>query len=162
MKKVFITLALVATSLAVPAVAANPQFMGVGPAVAGSVEMSQVPEAVRGFIQKHYPSATVVRIEKEFDTGNYDVDLSDGTDIDFNSKGKVIDIEAPDKAVLPESVLKAVLPAKTVEHLRKSGYLTSVDEISYKGARGYKVSLSRQTPDEIVYDVEGTFVMFDD
>ena len=59
-------------------------------------EHSQVPEAIipvaiQKYVSQHYPDAKVVKIELT-DHKGYDVDLSNGIDIEFDKKMRVRDI----------------------------------------------------------------------
>lgn len=155
-------MAIVAAAIA-PAVA----FAQVAPSgnpgivVAGSADESAIPNEAKSFIAKYYPGQSVVSVEKNFIRTEYDVRLSNGVDIEFNSKGKVRDIEAPGSTVLPDAVVKALLPAKAYKHLADNGLKGQVDEISVRRT-GYEVSLLIDNPDEVVYDIAGEFVSFDD
>ena len=60
-------------------------------------EHSQVPEAIipvaiQKYVSQHYPDAKVVKIELT-DHKGYDVDLSNGIDIEFDKKMRVRDID---------------------------------------------------------------------
>lgn len=139
--------------------AQNPLTAGSpGIAIAGSVEQSQIPAAVTATVAKLYPDATIVRSVIEFEKQIYELTLSNGVEIDVTAKGKVKEIEAPKNKTLDLSVIKAVLPEKTVRHLTDKGYINMVDEIKAKGTKGYKVSLIQNTPDDIIYDIDGELI----
>ena len=60
-------------------------------------EHSQVPEAIipvaiQKYVSQHYPDAKVVKIELT-DHKGYDIDLSNGIDIEFDKKMRVRDID---------------------------------------------------------------------
>lgn len=44
-----------------------------------------IPQKVRDYVAKHHKGMKIVGIEK--DRGGYDIELSDGTDIEFNKDG---------------------------------------------------------------------------
>ena len=160
--KILKIMALAALALAPAAASAQvPPSGNPGIVVAGSVNDSSIPQEAKNFIAKYYPGQSVVSVEKNFIRSEYDVRLVNGVDIEFNGKGKVRDIEAPNGTVLPDAVVKALLPEKAYRHLADNGLKGQVNEISI-GRGGYEVSLLIDNPDEVVYDVVGEFVAFDD
>jgi len=50
-----------------------------------------VPVAIRNYVKKHYPSAKVLKIEKE--NRGYEVKLSNGWEVKFDKKFNVTDID---------------------------------------------------------------------
>ena len=51
-----------------------------------------IPVAIQQYVSKNYPDAKVVKIEKT-DRKGYDVDLSNGFDIEFDKKFRVVEID---------------------------------------------------------------------
>ena len=51
-----------------------------------------VPEAIQQYVAKNYPDAKVLKIELT-DRKGYDVDLSNGFDIEFDKKMRVVEID---------------------------------------------------------------------
>lgn len=127
------------------------------PVVAGSVNVSALPDAAKSFINKHYKGVAVIECEKGFLSGKYDVELADDTDIDFDSKGNVIDIDAGGNNVLSLAVLKDILPSKAISELEKRGQINIVESVKRTG-RGYKVELRKADPDEVSFAADGTFI----
>lgn len=56
-----------------------------------AIPSALVPVHIQKFVQQKYPSATIVAISK--DSRDYEVDLSNGTELKFNLKGKLIEID---------------------------------------------------------------------
>lgn len=50
-----------------------------------------LPAAIKAYVNKNYPNATVKQIEKE--RNNYDVELSNGWDIKFDKHFRVIELD---------------------------------------------------------------------
>lgn len=124
----------------------------VGPAVSGSASVKMIPiEGIR-FIVENYPKYGIVSMEKEFAPNTYDVKLTDGTEIEFNSKGNVIEIDAAEDQDIPESVIQAILPVKAYNKLKNDGIADNIESIEVvKG--GYKIDVN--IPDaEYFYAVE--------
>lgn len=51
-----------------------------------------VPVRIAAYVSQHYPQAKISKIEKE-SRGRFDVELSNGIDLEFDSKFNLIDID---------------------------------------------------------------------
>ncbi|MDE7145216.1 MAG: hypothetical protein K2O30_03590, partial [Duncaniella sp.] len=60
-----------------------------GVVMAGSQNYSQLPGKARHFIEKHFKDVGVAKCEKFFARGEYEVELVNGIDIEFNLKGDI-------------------------------------------------------------------------
>lgn len=56
-----------------------------------AVPAALVPAAIRTYVQTNYPGALIRKIEK--DRREYEVDLSNGVEVTFNTRFQVIDID---------------------------------------------------------------------
>jgi nitrogen fixation protein len=56
------------------------------------VPQAVIPAAIQLYVSKNYPDAKVVKIEKT-DRKGFDVDLSNGFDIEFDKKMRVVEID---------------------------------------------------------------------
>ena len=56
------------------------------------VPVAIVPQAIQQYMSKNYPQAKVVKIEKN-DRKGYDIELSNGFDIEFDKKFRVVEID---------------------------------------------------------------------
>lgn len=160
MKKITSALIIAAAFASVGSLSAqNPLTMGSpGIAIAGSVEKSQIPAAVSATVAKLYPGVAITSSVIEFESQEYELKLANGVEMDVTAKGKLKEIEAPEGKTLDTKVVKAILPEKTIKHLTEKGYIGMVDEIKSKGTKGYKVSLIQNTPEELIYDIDGTLI----
>lgn len=77
------------------------------------VSPDTLPQAAKDFIAKNFAGATATYVEKEF--MKYEVNLSNGTEIEFTSKGEWNKIDAK-QAPLPATIL----PAPVVESITKA------------------------------------------
>lgn len=157
-KTIFKTLMLGVAAVAAPLMANAQQNVvpdkpinvgGVGPAVSESVKMIPI-DGIR-FIVENYPDEGIVSMDKEFASNTYDVKLTNGTEIEFNSKGNVIEIEAADNMVIPEDVIQAILPVKTFQALKEDGIASHVESIEVTKT-GYDIDTD--IPDDIEYFYE--------
>lgn len=136
--------------------------LGVGPAISGSATQSQLPKAAQKFIEKHYKDTSIRKIERDFGPETYEVELRDGTDIEFNSEGKVIEIDSPDRGrALPKDVVKDILPSKAYKRLESAGDINNVDEIELKRGSVYVIKTRAVKKMKYGYDVnEDTWIMY--
>lgn len=123
----------------------------VGPAVSESVKMIPI-NGIR-FIVEYYPDEGIVSMDKEFASNTYDVKLTNGTEIEFNSQGNVIEIDAADNATIPVSVLQAVLPANTFKTLQNDGIASNVESIEVTKS-GYEIDTNLPADVEYFYEFE--------
>ena len=56
------------------------------------VPQTVIPAAIQQYVSKNYPDAKVVKIEKT-DRKGFDVDLSNGFDIEFDKKMRVVEVD---------------------------------------------------------------------
>ncbi|MCM1484266.1 MAG: PepSY-like domain-containing protein [Muribaculaceae bacterium] len=130
---------------------------GVGPVVAGSVEYTQIPLEARKFIDRHFRGLTVMKAEREYDDGTYEIELSDGTDLDFDAKGAWTEVDAPDGYVLASELLGKLLPDKARRELRKHGVEGKVESVK-RSPTGYTVDLRGEKVDEYLFASDGRLV----
>lgn len=167
MKKVkhFITvMALMALTAGADASAQEPQQGsfpiiegGVGPAISGSVEYTQIPLEARKFIDRHFKGLTVTEAEREFADGTYDIELSDGTDIEFNSKGEWTEVDAPEGRLLSDKLLRHLLPDRARRDLGRYKVYDKVEAVK-RTSSGYTVELRGMKVDEYLFDHSGRFL----
>ncbi len=56
------------------------------------VPVAIIPQAIQAYVTKNYPQAKVLKIEKN-DRKGYDIDLSNGFDIEFDKNFRVVEID---------------------------------------------------------------------
>ena len=122
-----------------------------------SIKYGDLPQQARHFVETYFPGVETAAIIKEKDDGRttYDVQLADGTDIDFNENGEWESIEClfttlPD-GILPQTItndITARYPGAKVHGAdRKFG--------------GYVVDLNKAdgTPLEVRYSATGEYTV---
>ena len=117
-----------------------------------NVSVKALPSAAKTFIGKHYSDAKAYNCEKE--GSEYDVDLSNGVDLKFNKKGKLIHIES-DCGVIAKSVLDAILPANAVKHLTSLELIDQVEEVEFR-SNTIVVELQNYDDYEIRFGLDGS------
>lgn len=142
---------------------AQSQFGG-GPGIvmAGSQDVSNLPGKAKKFIDKHFKDVAIQKCEQYFAKGKYEVELANGVDIEFNSKGEVTEIDAPDRGYLSPKIAKELLHDSAFSRLEKDGRINKVESIEFKRGRAVEVTVDVPDPDTYVFDVNGVFIQFDD
>ncbi|MBD5353813.1 MAG: hypothetical protein HDR85_02750 [Bacteroides sp.] len=149
---------------AADAVAQSPISTGTAPGIvlSGSANYSQLPKKAQAFIEKHFKGVGLRACEKYFAKGKYEVELNNGIDLEFNTKGELTEIDAPDNTLLPVAVVKEVMPRKAYERLEKDGLTGAVESIELNRGKVYEVELNISSPDTYVFDLDGVFLAIED
>lgn len=132
---------------------------GPGLVLSASADADQLMPAERAFINKYYDGTAIEDCRINFVKNSAEVKLADGTVINFDKNGKVKDIRNTHGSSLPEAVLEEVLNAKTIKHLQQTGALPFVYAVSNVDRRGTIVMLLNDTPPQMIFDVDGNFIV---
>ena len=143
------------------AVPTEPIFLNGGPgiAISGSQNAENMPSKAWNFLKDNYKDNPVAKCTENFVKQTYHVVLADSTTISFTKDGSVRDLYEGNNASIPEKALEAILPAKTVKHLRDAGVLDEVSAVRNAGKNGFGVVLLNNIPPQMIFDVDGVFVM---
>lgn len=143
--------------------AQQPLEGGPGIAVAGSQNFATLPVQIRHFVKKHFKGLSITKCESYFAKGTYELEFSNGIDIDFDRKGKPIEIDAPDGMALNASLVREVIPKAAFKHLEEKGLANNVTSIEFnRDGRAVEVELAIPEPNTYVYDLKGVLVETDD
>lgn len=129
-------------------------------AIAGDVvtkDVNQLPASARETIKKHFPQAKIsyIKIDKDLlKSKTYEATLTNGTEIDFNSKGEWTDIDCK-KAAVPA----AFVPASISQYVKENFAGHSVVKIE-RERKMYKVELNNGL--DLNFDKMGAFLRMDD
>lgn len=146
----------------VPAPTAQQQPAQVPPAdaqaqpAAPAATPQAVPEAIDAFIKQHFPNATVVGVEPDQEHGGleYDIYLSDGTQIDFDTNNQWEKIECRNP-----SVPASFIPQAIATYVKSNYQNTPIVKIDKK-YNNYEIELSNGL--ELRFDQSGRFMGIDD
>jgi len=123
-----------------------------------STDVNVLPAAAKTVISKHFPNLRVnhIKIDKHSFGGNeYDVVLSDGTEIDFDSKGNLEEVDCGSSGKVPDALM-----LKSVRDYVAKSY-PGQNIIKYEVKRnGYEVELDNGL--ELVFSRQGEFRHIDD
>ena len=122
-----------------------------------SRDVNLLPTEARELIKNHFAEASIsyLKVDKNLFRGEgYDVRLTDGTELDFNSKGQWTEIEAEKNAV-PASLIPDVIK----KYMKQNYNGQRVKKIKHN-RRGYELKLSNGL--EVEFDNMGNFLRLDD
>lgn len=138
-----------------------PGYTGVGPVVSGSVDFGSIPSKARKFLQKHCDGHAVVKCEKEYTSGDFDIELADGIEMEFDAKGNLVDIEAPENYSLSPTLLKACVPGKLYNLLDHNGFKGCVESVHHDSA-GYRLEVADPVFEQVCFDSSGVLTLIVD
>lgn len=116
---------------------------------------SETCTAIQSFVETHFPTHSIVKIEMEDDDDRiyYDVYLTDGVELEFNLQCSIIDIETIN------GVPYSALSTRIVEYV-EANYPDNVI-LEWELYLNYqKVYLNNDL--EIIFDLDGNFIRIDD
>ena len=117
-------------------------------------DMNQLPLPARNFIK---PEVSHIKIDKEMlEATKYEVLLTDGTEIEFDSKGNWEEVSARKGQVIPASIV----PNFAVDYLKAHNFAAEGVTKVERDRKGYEVELS--TGVSFKFDKKGKFVKADD
>lgn len=119
-------------------------------------DVKVLPEAARATLKTHF-KAEVSKIESEWKAGRiceYEVKLSDGCEIVFDSAGNWKEIEGAAKKSIPRSIVPQGI-ARWVSKNQKEAYITGIE----RKRGGYEVELSNGV--DAKFDKDGRFLQYD-
>lgn len=114
-----------------------------------------IPKNARDIISQNFTSAiSVVKEEKSMGSvSEYEVTLTDGTDISFNANGDWKSVETPVSRAVPEGLIPTAI-SRYVKEKHAGAYIDGIE----KNKKGYEVDLSNGV--DIQFDSSGNFVSY--
>lgn len=125
-------------------------------AAAPATNTQAVPEAVYAFVKQYFPSATIAGVEIDSEHGGmeYDIYLSDGTEVDFDANNQWDKVDCHTKAVPA-----ALVPQAIATHVKNNYQNMAITKIN-KEYHGYEIELSNGL--DLNFDKSGRFMGIDD
>ncbi|MDE6379798.1 MAG: PepSY-like domain-containing protein [Muribaculaceae bacterium] len=117
---------------------------------------ADLPTAAQTILKNNFKAGVShIKIEKDFGKiKEYDVVLTDGTEVTFDSHGNWKDIEVKLKGSVPASLVPKAI-TDYVKQNQKSAKITGIE----KNRSGYEVELSNGV--EMKFNSEGQFLRYD-
>lgn len=119
-------------------------------------DASVLPEAAKTIISNNFKAkVSLVKIEKDFGKiKEYEVILTDGTEISFDGKGNWENVETN----VSKSVPTGFIPSSVSSYVKKNQPKTKIVGIE-KSRGGYEIELSNGI--EMKFDKNGQFIKYD-
>ena len=122
-----------------------------------AITITEMPQTAQEFVKKYYDVKSVshVILEDElFSRKEYKVVLTDGTDLEFDSKGQWTEVDAQRQAVPAE-----IIPQKIRNYVSQSFPNNKIVQIS-RSSRKYEVELTSGL--DLDFNANGEFIRIDD
>lgn len=115
-----------------------------------------LPKAAQTFIANHFKAKVgVVKIDKDFGSiSEYEVTLSDGSEITFDKNGNWKDVETNVSAAVPSKIIPSPI-SSFISKNHPGQRIVGID----KERNGYEVTLSNGI--DIKFDTKGAFKKYD-
>lgn len=122
-----------------------------------SHDATQLPVKARDLIAANFTSAiSVVETEKSLGSiSEYEVVLTDGSEITFNGNGEWKSIETPNNRQIPSGLIPTSIAGYVAEK-HKGAYIVGIE----KEKKGYEVELSNEV--KMLFDKAGNFLKYED
>ncbi|MDE6276813.1 MAG: PepSY-like domain-containing protein [Muribaculaceae bacterium] len=148
MKIKHLILALVAVIFSVSVASASDRYLR---------DDSELPAAARTAVNKHFKApVSFIKVDKDFGRiSEYEVVLTDGTEITFDNKGNWKEIETSVKKSVPGAFIPKPM-AKFVKTIHKGVRIIGIE----KKSKGFEVTFSNGI--EAIFDAQGNFLRYDD
>lgn len=120
---------------------------------------SALPAPAKAMLQKNFKAkVSIVKVDTDFGrVSEYEVVLTDGTEVSFDRSGNWKEIETS----IEKNVPSAFVPKAMEEYVKKNHKGTKIVGLEKKGARGgYEATLSNGI--EARFDAQGNFLRYDD
>lgn len=119
-------------------------------------DASKLPEKARNVISRNFTSA--ISLVEEETTGlgqkEYEVTLTDGSEISFTSSGEWTSVDTPNNLSVPEGMVPTAI-ARFVAEKHAGANIVGIE----REKKGFEVELSNGV--DIVFDAAGNFVKYD-
>ena len=120
------------------------------------ITINELPSAAVNFVQQHFVGVEIsyAKMDRELGGYDYEVVLSDGTSLEFDSNGQWTSIDG-ERAELPSSVV----PAEIAAYVQQKYSHAYIEKIS-RSKRYYEVELNNDL--ELIFDKAYNFIRVDD
>ena len=121
-----------------------------------TTDTAVLPEQSRQFLSTHFAGIPVahIKIDKDFlFVDNYDVILTDGTNVEFNRKGEWEEVQRHGAAIP-----RTIVPAFIRKYVRQNYPAATIVAIS-RDRRDYEVDLDNKL--ELKFDLKGKLIEID-
>lgn len=122
------------------------------------INYKDLPAVSRTFVERFFDQNMVKRVIHDLKEQDYEVYMSDGSEITFNKAGEWIDVDTKSNP-FPMQMFD-LLPPSILSYLNDNYPNNPVDEVSLK-SYGYEVSLGSTPDTDVKFDKDGKFISVD-
>lgn len=120
------------------------------------VRTSTLPQSILDYISGNYPDLTIHKAEVE-DNGNYEVTLSDDTELIFNAQGSFLGVDDDNEDDFgDEHIQPSDLPQNILDFITANYPDSSIEEAELENNGNYEVKLENGV--ELIFDGDGNFL----
>ncbi len=120
-----------------------------------SVSTSTLPQSILDYITENYPGLTIVEAEIE-DNQNFEIELSNGIELIFNSQGEFLGIDDDENEFDDEEIAPANLPQNILDFISTYYPGIEIEEAELENNGNYEIELENEI--EIIFDGDGNFL----
>lgn len=121
------------------------------------ITKDDLPKEAQSFLAKNFTNERVVQAEKDVygSKTDYEIKLSNGTELEFDEKGDWKEIDGKDKVAIPQDFI----PTKITQHITQHFAPHRVSKIE-KDRNKYEVELTNGM--DLEFSLNGDFLRIDD
>ncbi|APG59920.1 PepSY-like domain-containing protein [Christiangramia salexigens] len=120
------------------------------------VRTSSLPQSILNYVTENYPNLTIREAEIE-DNNNYEVELSNGLELIFDSNGNFLGIDDDDNDDFDdEHIAIADIPQKIKDFIAANFGQYTIEEAERENNGNYEIELSNDI--ELIFDSNGNFL----
>ncbi len=119
------------------------------------VETSTLPQNILDYISENYPDLTIVEAEIE-DNQNFEIELSDGTELIFNSQGEFLGVDNEENEFDDEEIDPSELPQNILDFINNNFPGVGIEEAELENNGNYEIELENDV--ELIFDGDGNFL----
>lgn len=134
----------------------EPDLNAVALSADAHVRTSTLPQNLLNYITENYPNLTIYKAEIE-DNGNYEVTLSDDTELIFNAQGDFLGIDDDSEDDFgDEHVQPSNLPQNILDFISANFSGVGIEEAELENNGNYEIKLENDM--ELIFDGDGNFL----
>lgn len=117
-----------------------------------------LPEAAKAMLTKNFKAGvSLVKVDSDFGrVSEYEVILTDGTEVSFDRSGNWKEVDTSIKKQVPSNLM----PKAIVDYVKKNHNGTRIVGVENKGSRGFEINLSNDI--DLIFNADGKFLRYDD
>ncbi|WP_252112680.1 PepSY-like domain-containing protein [Gramella jeungdoensis] len=133
----------------------KPDLNGMAFSADAHVRTSTLPQNILDYITDNYPGLTIIEAEIE-DNQNYEIELSDGTELIFNSQGEFLGVDNDENEFGDEDIAPSELPQNILDFISDNYPGVDIEEAELENNGNYEVELENDV--ELIFDGDGNFL----